>query len=51
MRPALIQVDIGNGGPPGILYELLVGCFYYGFIAVCLAEVSLGIRARFSKGS
>jgi choline transport protein len=30
-----------NGGPPGVLYELLVACFYYGFIAASIAEVSL----------
>ena len=30
---------IDNGGPPGVLYELLVACFYYGFIAASIAEV------------
>ena len=29
-----------NGGPPGVLYELLVACFYYAFIAASIAEVS-----------
>jgi hypothetical protein len=28
-----------NGGPPGILYELLVAGIYYCFIAASLAEV------------
>jgi choline transport protein len=28
-----------NGGPPGVLYEFLVACFYYCFIAASLAEV------------
>ena len=28
-----------NGGPPGVLYELLIACFYYGFIAASIAEV------------
>ena len=28
-----------NGGPPGILYEFLVACFYYAFIAASIAEV------------
>ena len=32
--------DIANGGPPGILYEYLVACAYYGVIAACIAEVS-----------
>ena len=31
---------IENGGPPGVLYELLVACFYYSFIAASIAEVS-----------
>ena len=30
---------IDNGGPAGVLYELLVACFYYGFIAASIAEV------------
>ncbi|KAI4133558.1 MAG: hypothetical protein LQ347_002123 [Umbilicaria vellea] len=34
-----ITVSIYNGGPPGILYELLVACFYYGFIGASIAEV------------
>jgi choline transport protein len=29
-----------NGGPPGVLYEFLLACFYYCFIAASLAEVS-----------
>ena len=28
-----------NGGPPGVLYELLVACFYYGLIGASIAEV------------
>ena len=28
-----------NGGPAGVLYELLVACFYYSFIAASIAEV------------
>ena len=28
-----------NGGPAGVIYELLVACFYYGFIAASIAEV------------
>ena len=30
---------LDNGGPAGVLYELLVACFYYGFIAASIAEV------------
>lgn len=30
-----------NGGPPGILYEYLIACAYYGVIAACIAEVCL----------
>jgi len=33
-----------NGGPPGVLYELLVACFYYGFIAASIAEVCLELQ-------
>lgn len=29
---------VDNGGPAGVLYELLVACFYYGFIAASIAE-------------
>ena len=32
---------VDNGGPAGVLYELLVACFYYGFIAASIAEVLL----------
>lgn len=28
-----------NGGPAGVIYELLVACFYYSFIAASIAEV------------
>jgi len=34
-----LNVAIYNGGPPGVLYELLVACFYYGFIAASIAEL------------
>lgn len=30
-----------NGGPAGVIYELLVACFYYGFLAASIAEVHL----------
>lgn len=32
-------LGIDNGGPPGVLYEFLVACLYYCFIAASLAEV------------
>ncbi|KAH0541566.1 hypothetical protein FGG08_003978 [Glutinoglossum americanum] len=38
-----IVVAIGNGGPPGILYELLVACSYYALIAACIAELASAI--------
>ncbi|KAF2400226.1 choline transport protein [Trichodelitschia bisporula] len=38
-----ITVSIFNGGPPGILYELLVACIYYGIVATCIAELASAI--------
>ena len=35
----LLMISLDNGGPAGVLYELLVACFYYGFIAASIAEV------------
>lgn len=32
-----------NGGAPGILYELLVACLYYAFIAASIAELTSSI--------
>ena len=32
-----------NGGPPGVLYELLVACVYYGFVAASIAELASAI--------
>ena len=41
-----------NGGPAGVLYELLVACFYYAFIAACIAEVRIGSHSsKYSKDS
>jgi hypothetical protein len=47
---------IDNGGPPGVLYEFLVACMYYCFIAASLAEVcfrsytkSLPVLIHFSR--
>ncbi|KAF2235931.1 putative choline transport protein [Viridothelium virens] len=35
-----ISLAIANGGPPGVLYELIVAVIYYGFIAASLAELA-----------
>ena len=32
-----------NGGPPGVIYELLTACVYYGFIAASIAELASAI--------
>ncbi|KAH7100845.1 putative amino acid transporter [Auriculariales sp. MPI-PUGE-AT-0066] len=33
-------VAIANGGPPGVLYELLTACSYYLVVGLCLAELA-----------
>lgn len=33
-------ITLANGGPPGVIYELLVAVFYYSFIAASIAEVN-----------
>ncbi|MCJ1328887.1 hypothetical protein MMC10_005564 [Thelotrema lepadinum] len=38
-----IVVSIANGGPAGILFEFLVACFYYSFIAASIAELTSSI--------
>ncbi|EIN09297.1 hypothetical protein PUNSTDRAFT_120583 [Punctularia strigosozonata HHB-11173 SS5] len=38
-----LAVASANGGPPGILYELLAACFYYIFINASLAELASSI--------
>ena len=38
-QSASIECSVDNGGPAGVLYELLVACFYYAFIAASIAEV------------
>jgi len=35
-----ISVAIANGGPPGVLYELLTACLYYLVVGLCLAELA-----------
>ncbi|KAF2094154.1 choline transport protein [Rhizodiscina lignyota] len=38
-----ITISIFNGGPPGILYELLTAGFYYAFIGASIAELASAI--------
>ncbi|KAF2157267.1 choline transport protein [Myriangium duriaei CBS 260.36] len=38
-----LTVSILNGGAPGIIYEFLVACFYYAFIAASIAELASAI--------
>jgi choline transport protein len=38
-----VGVAIANGGPPGVLYELLVACTYYIIVGLCLAELASAI--------
>ncbi|KAH7876563.1 putative amino acid transporter [Lentinula edodes] len=38
-----IVVGLSNGGPPGIIWELLVACIYYCFIAASIAELASSI--------
>ena len=33
------DIDTVNGGPPGIIFGLIVALFYYSFIGLGLAEV------------
>lgn len=34
-----VTIAIANGGPAGVLYELIVACSYYAVIGACIAEV------------
>lgn len=38
-----LTVAIANGGAPGVLYELLTACIYYGLIAASIAELASAI--------
>ncbi|KIK69263.1 hypothetical protein GYMLUDRAFT_67920 [Collybiopsis luxurians FD-317 M1] len=38
-----IVLGLSNGGPPGIIWELLAACFYYCFIAASIAELASSI--------
>ncbi|KAJ6506855.1 choline transport protein [Mycena sanguinolenta] len=38
-----ITIAVANGGPPGIIYEFLAACVYYGFVAMSIAELASSI--------
>ncbi|KAK8208550.1 amino acid/polyamine transporter I [Phyllosticta capitalensis] len=38
-----IVVSLLNGGPPGVIYELLAASFFYWIIAACIAELASAI--------
>ncbi|KAJ6552575.1 choline transport protein [Mycena vulgaris] len=38
-----ITVAVNNGGAPGIIYEFLASCVYYGFVATSIAELASSI--------
>ncbi|KAJ7017011.1 choline transport protein [Mycena alexandri] len=38
-----ITVAVANGGAPGIIYEFLASCVYYGFVAMSIAELASSI--------
>ncbi|KAF9067726.1 choline transport protein [Rhodocollybia butyracea] len=38
-----IVVGLSNGGPPGIIWELIAACFYYSFMAASIAELASSI--------
>ncbi|KAF2765497.1 choline transport protein [Teratosphaeria nubilosa] len=38
-----LSVAVANGGPPGILYEFIVACCYYAFIAASIAELASAV--------
>jgi len=38
-----LTIAVYNGGAPGVLYELLTACFYYGFVAASIAELASSI--------
>ncbi|KAF2666826.1 choline transport protein [Microthyrium microscopicum] len=38
-----LYLSLYNGGPPGILYELIVAVIYYLFIGACIAEFASAI--------
>ncbi|KAL1305066.1 hypothetical protein AAFC00_002004 [Neodothiora populina] len=35
-----LTISLVNGGPPGVLYEFLTACVYYGFIGASIAELT-----------
>jgi choline transport protein len=43
-------LSLPNGGPAGVLYELLTACIYYGIIAASIAEVQHTSHMRTNPG-
>lgn len=37
------MIAIANGGAPGVIWELLTACVYYGFIAASIAELASSV--------
>ncbi|KAJ7325867.1 choline transport protein [Mycena albidolilacea] len=38
-----ITIAVANGGAPGIIFEFLASCVYYGFVATSIAELASSI--------
>ncbi|PVI06748.1 putative choline transport protein [Periconia macrospinosa] len=38
-----VNISIANGGPPGVLYQLIVACSYYAVVGACIAELASAI--------
>ena len=38
-----LSIAVLNGGPPGILYEFIVACVFYGFIGASIAELASSV--------
>jgi choline transport protein len=44
-----VTIAIANGGPPGVLYELIVACSYYAVVGACIAELASAIPSSGGK--
>lgn len=38
-----LSISVLNGGPPGILYEFITACVFYGFVGASIAELASSI--------
>lgn len=38
-----LSISIVNGGPPGILYEFITACAFYGFVGASIAELASSV--------